>query len=136
MQLFKTFFNPGTMTKIENTDQLHAEIARLKIVAEIQEDQLKNDLKEIREDLKPGNLVWNALSSLTGIKMSKSEFFKDGIVYGLSIILQRFILKTEKKVEHKAYDFVDSIFERVKNMVNKFTSQDAKRDEREDERNN
>jgi len=124
------------MTKIENVEQLRAEIARLKIVAKQQEGQLKNDLKEIREDLKPGNLLWNALSSITGIKMSKSEFFKDGIIYGLSIILQRFILKTEKKVEYKAYDFVDSIFERVKNMVNKFTSQDAKRDERNEERNN
>ena len=134
MPLLKTFFNLRTMKKIENLDQLRSEITRLKINVKQQEGQLKNDLKGIREDLKPGNLVWNALSSLTGIKMSKSEFFKDGIVYGLSLILQRFILKTEKKVEHQAYDFIDSIFDRVKNLVNKFTNQDAKRSERHEER--
>ena len=122
------------MKKIENIEQLRAEIERLKIIATQQEKQLKNDFKEIREDLRPENLLWNTLSSLTGIKMSKNEFFKDGIAFGLSLILQRFVLKTEKKVEGKVYDFVDTIFERVKNLVNKFTNHDAKRSERREEK--
>jgi len=118
------------MKRIENVEQLRAEISRLKIVAKQQEAQLRSDVSEIREDLKPENLLWNSLTSLTGIKVNRNEFFKDGIAYGLSLIIQRYILKTEKKLESKAYDFVDGIFDRVKNIVSKFTNHDAKRGER------
>jgi len=122
------------MKKIENLEQLRVEITRLKVVAKQQEAQLKNDVKEIREDLKPENILWNAISSWTGIKVNRNEFFKDGIAYGLSLIVQRFILKTEKKVEEKAYDFVDGIFDRVKNVVNRFTNHEAKREQRKSEK--
>jgi hypothetical protein len=122
----------NTMKKIENIHELRAEIDRLKVVTKEQERLIKNEFKEIREDLKPENILWNSLSSITGIKMNKNEFFKDGIAYGLSLIIQRFILKTEKKVENKVYDFVDTIFERVKNIVNRFTNHDAKREERKE----
>ena len=118
------------MNQIENIFQLRNEISRLKNVAKEQEQAIKNDIKDIREDLKPENIFWNTLSSMTGIKMYKEEFFKDGIAFGLSLILQRFVLKTEKKIEHKVYDFVDSIFERVKNIVHKFSSPEARQSER------
>lgn len=132
MPLLKAFSKKTTMKKIETISQLRGEIARMQIVAKQQEQIIKNDLKEIREDLRPENIFWNAFSSFTGIKMSKVEFFKDGIAFGLSLILQRFVLKTEKKLENKVYDFVDSLFERVKNMVNKFTGSEAKRSERKE----
>src|SRR6185369_12539978 len=108
MQSLRTFLKTITMNKIENLDQLRAEIRRMKSLAKLQEQQIKNDVQGIREDLKPENIFWNAITSLTGIKMNKSEFFQDGIAYGLSLLLQRFVLKTEKKVESKVYDFVDS----------------------------
>src|SRR5689334_6878102 len=110
------------MKQIENLEQLRSEISRVKAIAKNQELQIKNDLKSIREDLKPGNIFWNAVSSLTGIKVNKNEFFKDGIAYGLSLIVQRYILKTEKKVENKLYSVIDSVFDRVKSFINKFTS--------------
>ncbi len=121
------------MKQIENLEQLRQEIGRVKAIAKTQEHQIKNDLKEIREDLKPENLFWNAVSSFTGIKINKNELFKDGIAYGLSLIIQRYILKTEKKVENKIYNVVDSVFDRVKSFVSKFTSAEAKRDERKQE---
>lgn len=120
------------MNQIENIVQLRSEIGRLKKVAKEQEQVIKNDIKEIRENLRPENIFWNSLSSFTGIKMNKEEFFKDGIAYGLSLILQRFILKTEKKVENNVYDFVDSIFDRVKNLVHKFSGSEARRSERKE----
>ena len=132
MQSSGTSFKTSNMKKIENIHQLRAEIDRLKIAAKQQEAQLRNDVKEIREDLKPENLLWNSLSSLTGIKINKNEFFKDGIAYGLSLIIQRYILKTEKKMENKVYDFVDGLFDRVKNIVSKFTNHDARRSERKE----
>jgi hypothetical protein len=122
------------MNKIENLEQLRAEISRMKTVAKNQEAVIKSDLKNIREDLKPGNIFKNIISSLTGIRLNKDDFFKDGIAYGLSLIIQRYILKTEKKMENKIYSVVDSIFDRVKNFVNKFTTADAKRSERNEEK--
>ena len=120
------------MSKIENLDQLRAEIRRMKSLAQQQERQINSDISGIREDLRPENIFWNALSSLTGIKMNKSELFKDGLAIGLSLLFQRFVMKTEKKMENKVYDFVDSIFDRVKNLVNKFAGSEAKRSERKE----
>jgi hypothetical protein len=122
------------MKQIENLEQLRAEISRVKAIAKTQEAQIKNDLKGIREDLKPENIFWNAVSSFTGIKINKNEFFKDGIAYGLSLIIRRYILKTEKKAENKIYTVIDSVFERVKTFVNRFAGADAKRQERKEER--
>jgi hypothetical protein len=120
------------MNKIEDIGQLQSEIKRLRDLAKQREQQIKNDLKEIREDLKPQNILWNSLSSITGIKTDKKEFFKDGVASGLSVLFQRFVLKTEKKVEGKIYDVVDAVFDRIKTFVSKFASQDAKREERKD----
>ena len=120
------------MNKIENIQQLRYEISHLRNVAKKQEQQIKNDLQGIKEDLKPANLVWSTLSSITGIKMNRSEFFKDGIAFGISMLLQRFVLKTEKKMEHIIYDFVDSLINRIKKYMEKFTNPEAKRKEREE----
>jgi hypothetical protein len=120
--------------KIENIQQLRTEINLLKASARQQELRLKNDVKEIREELKPENLIWNSLSSLTGVHINKSEFFRDGIAYGISLIIQRFFLKTEKKMENKVYGFVDMLFEKVKSIVNKFTNQETRQSERREEK--
>ena len=120
------------MSKIENMQQLRLEITRLRGEVKKQEAQVKNDLREVREELKPANLVWSALSSITGIKMNRNEFFKDGFAFGMSMLLQRFVLKTEKKVEHLIYEFIDSLVNRIKHYTDKFTNPEARRQERED----
>ena len=121
------------MTKIENLEQLQDEIKKLRELAKKQELQIKNDLFEIRDDLKPQNILLNALSSLTGIKINKKEFFQEGILSGLSLFLRRFVLKTEKKMENKFYDVVDGMLDKFKSLVNKFAGPDARRAERRDD---
>ena len=118
------------MSKIENLGQLQAEIKRLRTLKKLKEIQIKNDLLEIREDLKPKNIFLNALSSVSGIKINKKEFFQDGIAKGISVLIQRVILRMENKIESKIYDFVDTALDKVKNLVNKFAGHDAKRSER------
>jgi hypothetical protein len=120
------------MTKIKNIEHLEAEIERLRLLSKSQEQQLKKNLMEIREDLRPENILMNFISSLTGIRFEKKEFFKNGIAYALSFIIQRFVLKTEKKIEEKAYDFLDSLFEKIKSFMGKHTSHEAKREERKE----
>jgi cell division septum initiation protein DivIVA len=118
------------MNKIENAAQLNTEIARLKALAKVQEQQLRSDVKELKEELKPHNILLKSVSSFTGIKVDKKEYLKEGLAYALSLIAQRYILKTESKIEERAYEFVDSVFEKIKKFMNKHTSHEAKREER------
>jgi len=121
------------MAKIENLYQLQSEIKRLRELTKQQEIRIKNDLVEIREDLRPRNILLNVISSISGINFKKKDFFKGGIAGSLSILIQRFILKAEKKMENKIYDFVDSILDKVNNLVNKFSGYEARRSERRDD---
>ena len=93
------------MNKIENAEQLRTEIYRLKNIASQQQEQIKNDVKAIREDLKPENIIWNTLSSITGIKINKSDFFKEGIAVGIYVLIQRFILKKERNIQKENLNF-------------------------------
>lgn len=102
------------MKKIENIMQLQFEISRLRSVAKEQEQQLRNDLIELKYDLKPANIFLNLISSFKRNKTNKKDFLKDGIVYGLSMLIDRFILKAERKLEDKIYSFMDVVFERIK----------------------
>ena len=118
------------MSRIENVAQLHAEIARLKGKVKEQEKDLRNEMFELKDKLKPVNLLVSTLSGLTGIKISGKEFMKDGIAIGLALLAQRFILKTERKLEHKVYDFIDSLMDKVRVFMEKFAGPEARRSER------
>ncbi|MFN8143744.1 MAG: hypothetical protein U0073_04940 [Bacteroidia bacterium] len=110
------------MKKIETSEQLKLEIARLEGRAKEQEENLRESLRDLREQYRPENMALNALSSITGININKSEFLKNGIAMGLSLVLQRFVFKTEKNVERKIYSWIDELFDKIKNLLNKFSS--------------
>ncbi len=121
------------MTGINNLTELRSEISRLRQVARDQELQLKKDVTDIGESLKPQNILLSTISSLFGITLDKKEFLKDGIAYSISLLLQRFILKTEKKMEHKIYEWVDTLFVRIKDFMNRHSDPSARRREREED---
>ncbi|HRH64991.1 MAG TPA: hypothetical protein PLU53_01710 [Bacteroidia bacterium] len=110
------------MKKIENSEQLRAEIARLEELAKSQEQGLRVQIRGLREEFRPANMVMNAVSSMTGIKINKNEFLKNGLAFGLSMVLQRFVFKTETSFERKIYGWVDELFDKVKSVINKFST--------------
>jgi len=118
------------MKKIETREQLQAEISRLETLAKNQEEDLRKQLREVRNQFRPENMAINALSSLTGIKINKNEFLKNGIAVGLSLVLQRFIFKTETNLERKIYSWVDELFDKAKSIINKFSKTGAVGSER------
>ncbi len=118
------------MDKVENIQQLHAEINRLKNVAKQQELDIKYNWINVKESLQPATLIWNGISNLTGINMNKQEFFKDGIAYGVSLFIQRFILKSERNMEKRVYNVVDGLFDRIRGVMRNFTNAQARREER------
>lgn len=119
--------------KIANIDQLQAEIRRLKSVEAEQLAAIKKDVRDVRESLRPENILVNALSSMTGIKINKSEFLKNGIAMGLSLVLQRFVFKTETSIEKKVYGWLDKLFDQVKYYTNKYSSAGSVRSEKIEE---
>ncbi len=91
---------------IHTVDQLHGEIARLSALAKDQEQRIKEDVKQIREELRPENLAVSALSAITGIRLNRNEFLKKGFAVGIGLLLQRFVFKTESKLEQKVYHWL------------------------------
>ena len=122
-----------TMSRINNINELRAEIARVKLQVREQEELIKADIKNIGEGLKPANLLLNAVESATGINLDKKEFLKEGIGYAVSLLIQRYVLKTEKKLEHKIYEWIDALFIRIKHFLSRIIETEAKREEREEE---
>ena len=122
------------MSKIENLDELRAQIQVLKAQASAKEQKVRDDIQVIREELKPSNLAWSMLSSLTGMSFKQGNPLRDGIFNGVSSFMQRLALKAEKELESRAYKVVDTIFEKLSDFVNGFTGPEAKREERKEER--
>lgn len=122
------------MNEIRNQRDLHAEIKRLKEKSASLEKELKSDIAQLKEDIKPVNLLLSAISSITGIKINRNDMFKEGFAYGISSLVQRFVLKTERKLEDQIYDWVDKLFEKIKIWLNHFVSHKAKADERQERR--
>lgn len=121
-----------TKSRITNREELRAEIRRLKAVSKEKETELLGELSALGENLRPENIVVNTLSKLTGIKIDKNEFLKNGILIGLGLLAQRFILKKEIQFERIIYGWVDNVFDKIRHYASKFNSVRSERVEQED----
>ncbi|MFM2136347.1 MAG: hypothetical protein RL021_1747 [Bacteroidota bacterium] len=124
------------MTKqpIRSLEELRGRIRQLKSEASEQELQIRSDYDRIKEEFRPENILMNALAKMTGININRSEFFRNGIAVGISLVLKRFIFKTENSFEKKVYSWIDSFFDRIRDVANKFTKSGSVRAEKiEDE---
>ena len=107
------------MSKISSIEDLRAEIARLRTVATEQEELIRTDTAAIREQLKPMNIVMNTLTSLTGVQLSKSMFVNNGFVFGLSLMLQRLLLKTENQVAEQVHHWTEALIAKINDFMSK-----------------
>lgn len=121
------------MSKIENIDELRAQIKVLKSKAALQEQKVRDDIQIIREELKPSNLAWSMLTSITGISFKQGNPLRDGIFNGVSSFMKRLALRAEKELESRAYKVVDTIFDKLSSFVNGFAGPEARREERREE---
>jgi hypothetical protein len=118
---------------VHNIDDLRLEIDKFKTACAADEAQIKKDLEVLRNDLKPENMLLNIVSGITGIRFNRESTGKGGLFYGLSLLIQRLMLRAEKKAEDTVYGLVDVLFQRIQDFVRRHTSHDARRDERADE---
>jgi hypothetical protein len=116
------------MAKISTIEDLRAEIVRLRGVADEQEKIIRKDVSELREQWKPMNILVNTVSSLTGVQVSKTMFVNNGFVFGLSLVLQRLLLKAESQVSEKVHEWTDALIAKI----NEFISRHAKSPKQDD----
>ena len=116
------------MDRISTIEELRAEITRLRMVAGEQEKLIRQDVALLRERWRPMNLLMNAVSSITGLQVSKSMFVNNGFVFGLSLLLQRMLLKAENQVSEKVHEWTDTLI----GKINDFISRHAKSPKREE----
>ena len=107
------------MSKITDMRTLRAEITRLRLVADDQESIIRNDVASLREQWKPMNILINTLSSFTGVQLSKSMFVNNGFVFGLSLVLQRFLLKAENQVSEKVHEWTDALIGKINDFISR-----------------
>jgi hypothetical protein len=115
---------------VRNIDDLRSEMDRLKTTCAADEVQIKKDIDALRNDLKPENMLLNLVSGITGIRFDRSSTGKGGILYGISLLMQRLMIRAEKKAEDAVYSLVDVLFQRIQDFVHKHTTHEAKREER------
>jgi hypothetical protein len=118
--------------RITNAQELRREIVRLEEISSRQKAELKKELYELKENFRPANILKGFVTDLTGIRFDQGNIFKDGISYTISVLLQQFLLKTEKKFEKGVYGIVDSVIDRVRDLIYSFSDSEAKKRERED----
>ena len=107
------------MAKISTIDDLRSEIIRLRSVAENQEKLIRKDVADLREQWKPMNILVRTVSSLTGVQVSKSMFVNNGFVFGLSLVLQRLLLKAENQVSEKVHEWTDALIRKINDFISR-----------------
>jgi hypothetical protein len=128
MQWCVTFTTKKIMARITDINELRAEISRLRGVAEQQEQLIRQDATAIRENLKPMNLLMNTLSALTGVQLSKSTFVNNGFVFGLSLMMQRLLLKTENQMADKVHRWTEALIGKINDFMTKHSESPKQKD--------
>lgn len=116
------------MARITNIHELRGEISRLRTVADEQEQLIRRDTAAIRENLKPMNLLMSMVSALTGVQLSKSTFVNNGFVFGLSLMMQRLLLKTENQVADKVHRWTEALIGKINDFMTKHAESPKQKD--------
>ena len=121
-----------TKAKINSREDLTKEIRRLTAACDQNEKKLHADLSSLTDELNPNRLIINILSSITGIRIAKDEFLRNGLFIGLGLLAQKFLFKKEMHLERKIYSWMDGVFEKIRHYTHKFSGAGADRIEEED----
>ena len=85
------------MTEITNIDQLQARVQELERDQDIQWKQLKDNVKEQYENIKPINLIKNAFSGLTDSIDNESDILKEGAALASGLIANAIMSGSKNK---------------------------------------
>ena len=103
--------------KIENRDDLFAEIGRLRELSKVQEEKIRTDVVAIKESLKPVNILKSGIESVTGINFYSENILASGVAAGILLFIRRYVSKVESKAEDVVYEYASKIFNRIRNFI-------------------
>jgi hypothetical protein len=90
------------MKKIKSIKQLKAEKRRIKERQEELEHTISNNWKELKENLRPVNIVKDTLGTImkgkTEDNLYGDGFFKNAITYGVTLLAKKIMDKTGSKL--------------------------------------
>jgi len=112
--------------RIENIKDLKREIKRLEILKNEQGEVLKQDVLDIKENLRPINLINSLIDSFFKKSPNQNETLNDSFAGGLAFILSNLLSKLFVNVEHKVEPIVLNLIEKAKAFFKK------RKDESED----
>src|ERR1035437_8767945 len=92
--------------RIENASDLRREIKRLESQKKEQSAVLKQDIVEIKESLKPINLINSLIDSFFKKSPNANDTLKDSFAGGLASILHNILSKLFTNVEQKVEPIV------------------------------
>jgi hypothetical protein len=113
------------MTKkksIHNRAQLRQRLEDLHETIDEQETVINKNFDELKNSLSPKNILINSVSSITGIRVDKNEFLREGVITGIGLLLQRAVVNSESNLEKKVYHTVDRLFKKAESFIQRFTT--------------
>jgi predicted nuclease with TOPRIM domain len=105
--------------RIENIKDLRREIKRLESLKKEQGNILKNDVAEIKESLKPINLINSLIDSFFHKTPNANDTLKDSFAGGLAFVLSNLLSKLFTNVEHKVEPIVLNLIEKARGFFKK-----------------
>jgi len=92
------------MKKINCIQDLHTQRKLIRENQLLLQEGIKYNWQELKESIKPQNMILDTLNSLivrkTDQVLPKESFFKNLIVYGLSIVAKKISEKAGDKISH------------------------------------
>ncbi len=103
--------------KIENRDDLFAEMNRLRELSKVQEVKIRTDVLAIKESLKPVNILKSGIESVTGFNFNSENVLASGVIAAALLFIRRYVSKAESRAEGVVYEYAVKVFERIRNFV-------------------
>ena len=98
------------MKKIKHIKDLQVRKMELRIKQLEQEQKIRNNWNELKEDLKPRNFIKNNLADNTFTKSSKGDLFATILGYGSGFLSRKFTEIAGQKIER----VFDKLFSKLK----------------------
>ena len=98
------------MKKIKHIKDLHVRKMELRIKQLEQEQKIRNNWNELKEDLKPRNLIKDTLADNAFTKSSKGDLLTTALGYGASLLSRKFTGIASQKIE----SLIDKLFSKLR----------------------
>jgi hypothetical protein len=107
------------MKKIRHIKDIQHEKLRLRVKQLELEKQMRQNWRELKEDLSPRNFIEHRIEDFTHKKSSQGHLLSDAVSYGVSYLTRKLSEKAGQKAEAAMQQGIDKLAEKVKTVFKK-----------------